>query len=133
MSFKFGKGSLKNMEGVHPELVQLAHEALSLSSVDFGISHMSVRTMEEQIKLVAEGKSYTTKSKHVPENNPSGFSCAIDVIAYEKGHVSWEPGLYRLIGQAFVYASAEMGIPITLGCLFRNFFDGPHIELRRSL
>jgi len=131
-NFRFSLVSLKNMEGVHPDLIKVAELALSLSPVDFGISHLSVRTMAQQYTLLSEGKSHTTKSKHVPENNPSGLSCAIDVIAYDNRHISWEPGLYRVIGQAFVYASAELGTPITLGCLFHSFFDGPHVELRDS-
>ena len=56
--FKFGSRSLKNLEGVHPELVEICNMAIKRTSTDFGISE-GVRSLERQKILKAEGRSQT--------------------------------------------------------------------------
>ena len=64
MTFRFSKRSLTNLEGVHHDLVEVAHLALSISPIDFVIID-GVRTIEEQRILVAKGKSKTMDSRHL--------------------------------------------------------------------
>lgn len=45
MSFKLGKRSLSNLEGVHPDLVKVVHRAIEITTVDFtvieGYAHLN--------------------------------------------------------------------------------------------
>lgn len=84
--YKFSKESLRNLEGVHPDLVILCHTLLNYH--DFKVIS-GVRTAEEQEKLVAEGKSKTLNSKHLVQED--GYGHAVDLLPYVNGRaVSWE-------------------------------------------
>jgi hypothetical protein len=85
--FVFSKRSLTNLEGVHHDLVELAHLALSMSPIDFVVID-GVRTIEEQRILVAKGKSKTMDSRHLTGH-------AIDIAAWMNGAISWDFGLYE--------------------------------------
>lgn len=123
MAYRFSKRSKGALRGVHPDLVVLAYEALSFSSVDFGISE-GVRVMSRQKELVAAGKSWTLNSRHLTGH-------AIDVFAWVDGKVSWDKKHYHWIYDAFVRASRETGIPFGWGGKWSTF-DGPHFELPRT-
>lgn len=79
--FKFSKRSLEKLYGVNPKLITCAHEAIKITSVDFGIT-CGLRTAEEQNILYQNGKSkldgYYKKSRH-----QSGD--AIDILPYLDG------------------------------------------------
>lgn len=107
MSFKFSQRSLSNLQGVDQELVDIAHKALSLSSIDFGVIQ-GLRTEEEQRALVAKGASQTMKSKHL-------LGLAIDVMAYVGPRASWELRLYDDIADAFKKASVMNSTKIRWG------------------
>lgn len=80
MAFKLSNRSKVKLEGVHPDMVAVVERAIELTSVDFGVTY-GVRTVEEQEKLVASGRSQTMKSKHLIQD--SGYSHAVDVVAYD--------------------------------------------------
>jgi peptidoglycan LD-endopeptidase CwlK len=149
MSFKFSTRSIQRMQGVKPELVRVAHRAIELTTVDFGITE-GLRTAARQRELVAQGKSQTMNSKHITGD-------AIDVVAYINGKVSWNISLYDNIADAFAKAGRELGVPLIWGAAWsisditkyngtmeqamleyvdlrrsqgrRPFIDGPHFEL----
>lgn len=123
MTFLFSKRSLKNLEGVHHDLVQVAHMALSMSPIDFVIID-GVRTIEEQRILVAKGKSKTMDSRHLTGH-------AIDVAAWMNGAISWDFGLYEKITDAFDMAAGRLKTPIICGIDWPSFVDAGHIELDR--
>lgn len=134
MSFQFSKRSMVNMKGMHPDLIRVLHRAIEITPYDFGVNESSVRTMDDQRKLVAIGKSQTLNSRHVKSNNACNLSCAVDINVYdEHGNLTWEIGYYHKVAQAFVTAAIELGIQIELGCLWKSFVDGPHIELSRKV
>jgi hypothetical protein len=88
--------------------------------------------MAQQLELIAAGRSKTENSRHVPENNECGLSCAVDVVIYdEAGVVTWEIGYFRKVAQAWITAAIERGTQVELGCLWKSFVDGPHIQLGR--
>lgn len=97
-SFSFGARSLKELATVHPTLQELARAALVVSPVDFGVTE-GARSLGRQHKLVAEGKSRTLKSFHIPKSD--GFGYAIDVAAYVDGKVNWDFEHYLKIASAF--------------------------------
>jgi peptidoglycan L-alanyl-D-glutamate endopeptidase CwlK len=54
--FELGTQSLKELEGVHPDLVVVVKRAIELTVQDFAV-HDGLRTIDEQKKLVANGAS----------------------------------------------------------------------------
>ena len=127
--FHFSDKSLNILKQVHPDLSLVAKQAIQFTPIDFAIGSSSVRTLEEQKKLLADGKSTTMRSRHVIDNNKCHLSCAIDVIAYVDGKVTWDAQYYRKIAQSFVTAAIYNKIQIELGILWGSFIDGPHIQL----
>lgn len=124
MTFRFSSRSLRNLEGVHPDLVAVAHRALQLTEVDFLVTE-GLRTREKQIELVRAGASRTTRSRHLTGH-------AIDVAAWVAGEVRWDWPLYAEISRAFKQAAFELKVPIVWGGDWKSFRDGPHYELSRT-
>lgn len=113
--------SLKNLEGVHPKLVEVVKKAIEITHIDFGITE-GVRSIEKQQQLVKDGKSRTLKSYHLTGK-------AVDVVAYVDGKVTWEFECYYLIAQAFKQAAKELNVRITWGGDWESFRDGPHFQI----
>ena len=124
MTFKFSARSLRNLDGLHRDLVRAAHRALELSDVDFIITE-GLRTRERQRQLVAAGASRTMNSRHITGH-------ALDVAAWVGGTVRWDWPLYDRIATAFKAAARELGVQIVWGGDWKSFKDGPHFELDRS-
>jgi len=154
MGFNLSNRSKAKLEGVHPDMVAVVERAIELTKVDFGVTY-GVRTLEEQERLVASGRSQTMKSKHLIQD--SGYSHAVDVVAYDGPDVVWEINVYDDICDAFKQAAEELGVAIKWGAAWsegdirsysgtaedamnayidlrrsqgrRPFIDGPHFEL----
>ena len=154
MAFKLSSRSKKKLDGVHPDMVAVVERAIELTDVDFGVTY-GVRTLAEQKKLVASGRSQTMKSKHLKQDD--GYSHAVDVVAYDGKDVVWEINVYDNICDAFKQAAIEKGVSIKWGAAWsegdirsykgtaefhmnryidlrrgqgrRPFIDGPHFEL----
>ena len=156
MAFSLSNRSKGKLEGVHPEMVSVVERAIELTKVDFGVTY-GVRSIEEQKRLVANGRSQTMKSKHLVQDD--GYSHAVDVVAYDGSDVVWELNVYDDICDAFKKAAEEKGVSIKWGAAWsegairsykgkaedamnayidlrrsqgrRPFMDGPHFELMR--
>ena len=154
MAFNLSNRSRNKLDGVHPQLVAVVEAAIKLTKVDFGVTY-GVRTIAEQEKLVAAGRSQTMKSKHLIQDD--GFSHAVDVVAYDGSDVVWELNVYDDICDAFKVAARDVGISIKWGAAWsegdirsyegtaedamnayidlrrsqgrRPFIDGPHFEV----
>lgn len=138
MSFQFSRRSLRNLDGVHPDLVAVAHEALRISNKDFMVID-GRRTIQEQRLLFKKGKSQTLKSRHL-----SGH--AIDIVSYP---ISWDFDDFYPLGNAFIQACKNVDVPLRWGGNWRvhdlrewkgsaeglvqsykgTFYDLPHFEL----
>lgn len=130
MSFVLGSKSMNTLEGVHPDLVRVVKRAITLTAIDFGVSE-GVRTLETQKKYVAEGKSTTMNSMHLPQKD--GFSHAVDLFCYDNnGKVTWDHAWFRYVIQAMFTAAIEEGVQIQAGGLWRTFQDSPHFQLNQS-
>lgn len=121
---KFSKRSLSTLEGVHPDLVRVAHRAIAISAIDFMVTE-GLRTRERQAQLLKAGASKTMNSRHITGH-------AIDVAAMVSGQIRWDWPLYPKIAAAFKQAAAELGVPIIWGGDWRTLKDGPHFELDRA-
>ena len=105
--FTFSRSSKERLKYVDPKLSQLAHRALSISRVDFGVTE-GLRSEERQKKLVQDGLSQTMNSKHIEAK-------AIDIVPSVNGTISWDIGLFFPVADAFIIASRELNTPIRWG------------------
>ena len=155
MAFSLSSRSRGKLEGVHPDMVAVVETAITLTKVDFGVTY-GVRTLEEQKRLYESGRSQTMNSKHLLQDD-TGYSHAVDVVAYDGSDVVWEINVYDDICDAFKQAAEEKGVSIKWGAAWsegdirsypgtaedamnayidlrrsqgrRPFIDGPHFEL----
>lgn len=125
MSFKLGNKSLKNLSGVHPDLVRVVKQAIILTPIDFAVTE-GVRTIERQKMLVESGASRTMNSQHL-------VGRAVDLAAFVDGKVSWDLPLYHKLAQAMKAAANYCMVEIKWGGDWENFKDCPHFELAREI
>ena len=100
--FKFGKASLKELEGVKVELVLVVRRALEISTQDFCVFD-GIRTVKEQQQHVKNGTSQTMQSKHL-----QGF--AVDLVPWIGGKPSWDWEAIYHIAYAVDQAATEQGV-----------------------
>ena len=116
--------SLKNLEGVHPDLVKVVRRAAELNEGGFVVIE-GLRTTKRQRELVAAGASRTLRSRHLTGH-------AIDFVPLINGEVTWKWPPFAAIAVQFKRAARELGVAISWGGDWRQFRDGPHIELDRK-
>jgi peptidoglycan LD-endopeptidase CwlK len=121
MAFTWSQRSLKNMEGLHPDLRKVCDLALQLSPLDFTIIG-GRRSLAQQRIYVKQGKSQTMNSRHL-------YGLAVD---YCGAGGSFDAKVLRLIAGAFKEAAKQLDIPITWGGDWKGFVDDDHIELAKS-
>lgn len=127
MTFKLSSKSLFRLQGVHPDMVRVVKRAITLTKIDFGVTE-GLRNIETQKQYVAEGKSKTMNSMHLP--HADGNSFAVDLYCRDDtGKITWKHEWFRWIIQAMMTAAILEGVPIRAGGLWRTFLDSPHFEL----
>lgn len=124
--YRLSKSSIRNLDGVHPELVGVVKLAIQITKVDFGIpSTGGYRTAEAQHKLFLDGKSksdgYKSKSNHQTGN-------AVDVYAYVDGKASWQHEHLSQVACAMLEAAIRLDVNLRWGGLWKSFIDMPHFE-----
>lgn len=151
-SYKLGKASSKELQGVHADLVAVVARAIQLTTQDFSV-HDGIRTLAEQQKLVAQGASTTLDSRHLTGH-------AVDLVPYINGKLRWEWEPIHAIADAVRVAARELDIPLRWGGAWdinftastestedlvalygarrraaglRVFIDGPHFELPKAV
>ena len=123
MSFRLSQRSRARLQGVHPDLIAVAEEAIRLTQVDFMITE-GLRAPARQAALVKAGASRTLNSRHLTGH-------AVDVAALVDGEVRWDWPLYGRIAAAFKAAGRRLGTPLVWGGDWARLRDGPHFELDR--
>lgn len=114
MSFTFSQKSLANLNGVHPDLLEIAKLAITISNQDFGITEPQVRTLAYQKTLVARGVSKTLKSNHIECVDRTGktkklYGHAIDAVPFIDGKFNWDwTAIYR-VAAAMARAAQQLG------------------------
>lgn len=115
--------SLKNLEGVHPDLVRVVHRADELVAAPLGfIVTEGLRTLERQKKLVEAGASRTLASRHITGH-------AVDLMATLDGQGRWDWPLYAKVAEAMKQAAAELSVALEWGGDWVTLKDGPHFQL----
>lgn len=114
--------SEKNLEGVHPDLQRVIRNAVMPQDLQLVVTE-GLRTPERQAKLLAEGKSKTSNSRHLTGH-------AIDfALFHPNGKVTWDYQQYERAAQAVKASAKAEGIPIKWGGDWLNFKDGTHVQL----
>ena len=121
---KFGTRSLKNMKGLHSDLLKVLNEAIKAPPFDFTITD-GLRTMAEQKKYVREGKSKTLKSRHL-----SGK--AVDVMCLVNGKGTWKVPVYQVFAKHVLACAKKLGIALVWGGSWSSFPDYVHFELDKK-
>lgn len=135
---KFSNRSLTNLEGVHPFLQRVMHEAIKNTPVDFTITD-GVRTVKEQQALYTKGRTkpgnivthcdgIRKKSNHQPKAD--GFGYAVDLYPYMNGSVQVNAVKeLKIIANHILNTAKDLGINIEWGGNWR-MKDYPHFELK---
>lgn len=139
---RFSQRSKDALKGVHPNLVKVMEAAIVDTPIDFTIVE-GVRTLQRQKDLYAQGRTkpgkrvtnadgVNRKSNH--QVKADGYGHAVDIYPFVDGSVRVNekyviPHLEKITAHVAKKAK-EMGIGITLGILWKNPFDPPHIELK---
>ena len=124
--FVLSEKSKANMCCVDERLIRIAHRAIQITKIDFGIPNTGgIRSEKAQNKLFREGRSkadgYEKRSKHQEGK-------ALDFYAWVHGSASWEKEHLAQVAAAFLQAANELQIKIQWGGLW-TFEDFPHVEL----
>lgn len=124
MGFKLGTRSLKNLEGVHPDLKKVMMEAIEDSPIDFMILE-GLRTLSRQQELVRMGASKTMNSRHLTGH-------AVDIAPLLNGVIRFDWPLYYRLAPVIKDVAVSLKVSIVWGGDWRTFKDGPHFELDRK-
>jgi peptidoglycan L-alanyl-D-glutamate endopeptidase CwlK len=124
--YTLSKTSLRNLDGVHPELIDVVKMAIQITKIDFGIpSSGGYRTASQQNELYRDKKSqldgFDKKSNHQTGN-------AVDVFAYVDGKASWDEHHLSMVACAMLEAANRLGVNLRWGGLWKSFVDMPHFE-----
>ena len=113
--------SVKNLQGVHPDLVSVIYRANELDPDSFVVIE-GIRTHSRQAELFARKATRTMKSRHLTGH-------AVDLMALVNGEGRWDWPLYAELAKTVKEAARIEGVPITWGGDWTSFKDGPHFEL----
>lgn len=111
--FKLSERSLRRLKGVDARLVNAVKYAITVSTVDFGVSE-GVRTLQRQKQLLKMKKTKTLNSKHITGK-------AVDLLAYYDVdgdgdlEACWEIDLYDDIADAMRKAAIKYNLKIRWG------------------
>ena len=134
----FGQKSLKNLFGVHPDIIDVLEEAIKY--YDFSVLE-GVRSPERQEELfnttLPDGSraTQTLNSKHLRQSD--GYSHAVDIAPYP---IDWEDKRRFAHLAGFILGIAKMkGVNLVWGNDWdsdgdlneHKLQDGPHFELRK--
>lgn len=124
--------SLRNLQGIHPDLRKVMDRALQEAPFAFVVTE-GLRTLERQKELVRIGASKTLNSRHLTGH-------AVDLVPFvdidKDGKVETEEmyawPLYNKLAPVIKAAALKEGVDIIWGGDWKKFRDGPHWELDRN-
>ncbi len=121
MTYRLGRHSVRELEGVHSGLVHVAHKAIVLTDIDFTV-HDGLRTMPEQREYVRTGVSKTLKSEHLPQEEDD-LGHAMDLVPFINGKLRWELEACYEIARAVRQAARDEGVAIRWGGCWQRLDD----------
>ena len=120
----------KHLKKVHPDLARVIRRAATIwphEDQSFFIT-CSLRTLDEQKKMVAAGASRTMHSRHLP-GKTNKLSHAIDLAVRMGKTVKWDWPLYVQMSKVVMQAAKLEKVKIEWGGNWTSFRDGPHYQL----
>jgi peptidoglycan L-alanyl-D-glutamate endopeptidase CwlK len=136
--FQFSSSSIRRMKDVDVRLREIAHMALTISPIDFGIPEDGgLRTEDRQHALFLGGKSQLDGKNDI-SNHQTGK--ALDFYAFVNGTASWDTQHLSMVAAAFLQAASLLGYKLKWGGFFKPYkihngddfesgWDYPHVEL----
>lgn len=143
---KFGKRSLDNLKGVHPNLVKVLEASIIDTPIDFTIVQgvRDTKTQQEyyswgRTKINPNTKKMTivtyvdgVKRKSNHQIKSDGYGHAVDLYAYINGSVQVnDVKSLKIISDHIKKKAKELGIKITWGGDWKKPYDPPHFELSK--
>ena len=140
MSYSLSQRSLKNLEGVHPNLVAVVKRAIEITEQDFVVIE-GVRTQARQDELWAQGRTKPgpivtwTKDASSHGIGKDGYGHAVDICPFP---VDWNDlSKFDAIYVAMMAAAQELGVRLRYGGDWdmdgklreKGEMDSPHFEL----
>lgn len=111
--FHYGRASMANLAGIHPDMYAIAMLAITLSPIDYSITD-GTRTRKEQRANVRKGVSKTMRSRHLRslvKRWRAKFGHAIDFVPYIDGKADWDNiEAMKVIIEAFFHAAEILQI-----------------------
>lgn len=120
----------KHLRNLNPDLARVMRKAAAIWPYKNQIFFVtcSLRTLEEQRKLVAAGASKTLRSRHLP-GKKTGLAHAVDIAIKLDGQVRWDWPLFVQAAKVIKAAAKAEGVTIEWGGDWESFRDGPHFQL----
>ncbi len=115
------KRSLKNLQGVHPSLVQLMKTAILSSPFPFIITE-GLRSTKRPQQLFQEGKTKTLHSYHLGGR-------AVDIAVLVNNCITWKYPYYEKVAKHILTLAKEKNLSITWGGTWKTFVDACHFQL----
>ena len=126
----FNEKSLKEIQGVHPDLLSVVNRARELSPVAFEVvpDNGGLRDLAEQKRLTKAGKSRANLGRHT-------IGHAIDLVPTDsRGRPNFRDLRgFDVIRNAMEAAATELGVPIQWGGKWKKLVDKLHFELDRKV
>ena len=140
MAYVYGKRSLKNLEGVHPNLVAVMKEGITNCPYDITII-WGLRTAAQQNALykkrpkVTNCDGYRLKSNHQAKSD--GYGYAVDFVVLDKTKkdgFDWSTtSKYRAVARHFQAIAKSKGFRVDWGGDWKGSWDTPHLEYKGLL
>ena len=106
MTFKLSPKSIKQLQGLEPDLIKVVESAIGYTKMDFSVIQ-GLRTQTQQNELYRQGLSHVKFSQHQ-------LGRAVDVLAWIGKSSDSEDDLIQ-IAEAFKLAAEDMDVPIRWG------------------
>jgi peptidoglycan L-alanyl-D-glutamate endopeptidase CwlK len=126
----FNEKSLKEIQGVHPDLLAVVNRAREICPITFEVvpDNGGLRDLAEQRRLTKAGKSKAKLGRHT-------IGHAIDLVPSDvRGRPNFKDMKgFDAIRNAMETAANELGVPVQWGGNWKRLVDKPHFELDRKV
>ena len=119
---ELSKLSLERLEGVDERLKAIVIECAARCSFPFNVSE-GVRTKEQQLEYVKQGKSRNKNSKHL-----TGKAVDLYPLSMDRKVVNWSR--FEELADLMFQVASDQGTEIVWGGNWKTFVDKCHFELK---
>lgn len=127
---KLSPADERHLKKLHPDLARVIRRTAAIwpaSDKTFFIT-CSLRSLDEQKKMIAAGASRTLRSRHLP-GKTNGVSHAVDLAVRMGKTIKWDWPLYVQMAKIVKQAAKLEKVPVEWGGDWVSFKDGPHFQL----